>query len=51
MSISEKWVRHQVEASDHKWRRIRLLSLWIGLSLGLWALILGGLAWVLEIIA
>jgi hypothetical protein len=51
MSISEKWVRHQVEASDQKWRCMRILGLWIGLSLGLWALMLGGLAWVLEIIA
>jgi hypothetical protein len=51
MSISEKWVRHQVEASDHKWRRVRLLGLWTGLSLGLWALILGGLALVWRIVA
>lgn len=51
MAISEKLVRHQVDAAAQTWHGLRVLGLWIGLSLGLWAVIIGSFAWIAQLAA
>ncbi len=43
VKLEEKTVRKQAGEHEQKWPRGKALLLWVGLSLVLWGLIIGGL--------